>query len=112
MTGGAETDTFVSSANNTAAKPAATTSKWKAFGEFIYNHNEGTVLGRTGKSWLQIFIFYLIFYGVLAAFFAVLIVLFLQTLDPREPKWQKESSLIGNVPGKYFQLPQSKNIVV
>lgn len=94
--GPAETDTFVAS----SASKQPTVSKWKAFTNFLYNSKDGTVMGRTGKSWFQIFIFYVIFYGVLAAFFAVLLVLFLQTLDPSQPKWQGSNGLIGDIPGR------------
>ena len=93
-TGVHETDTMMS------ASKGPPKGKWASFMEFMYNKKEDTVLGRTGKSWLQITIFYIIFYGILAAFFAVLLVLFLQTLDPNQPKWQRDQGIIGNTPGK------------
>jgi sodium/potassium-transporting ATPase subunit beta len=100
MTGAAvETDTL----NATSAIKQPAVGKWKAFTNFLYNPKDGTVLGRTGKSWLQITIFYTIFYGVLAAFFAVLLILFLQTLDPNQPKWQGSHGLIGSIPGMGFR---------
>jgi len=92
-----ESDAFVQGASK------APVSKWQSFLTFLYNSKEGTVLGRTGKSWLQITVFYIIFYGVLAAFFAVLLMLFLQTLDPNEPKWQGASGIIGSTPGLGFR---------
>lgn len=48
----------------------------------------------------KIGIFYTVFYGVLAALVAVCMWVFLQTLDPRIPKWQLHESLIGTNPGK------------
>lgn len=95
--GPAESDAFV------AGQSKVPVSKWQGFLTFLYNSKEGTVLGRTGKSWLQITIFYIIFYGVLAAFFSVLLILFLQTLDPNEPKWQGDNGIIGNTPGMGFR---------
>lgn len=47
----------------------------------------------------KIGIFYTIFYGVLAALVAVCMWVFLQTLDPRVPKWKEHESLIGTNPG-------------
>jgi sodium/potassium-transporting ATPase subunit beta len=96
--GPVESDAFV------AGQSKVPVSKWQGFLTFLYNSKEGTVLGRTGKSWLQITIFYIIFYGVLAAFFSVLLILFLQTLDPKEPKWQGTNGIIGNTPGKELNL--------
>jgi sodium/potassium-transporting ATPase subunit beta len=96
-TGPGETDTFVRDGG------PQKNSKWQSFLQFLYNSKDGTIMGRTGKSWLQITIFYIIFYGVLAAFFAVLLILFLQTLDPNEPKWKTTHGIIGNVPGMGFR---------
>ncbi|GAV04800.1 hypothetical protein RvY_15024 [Ramazzottius varieornatus] len=96
-TGAHETDVMMSGSKGPAK------GKWASFMEFLYNKKEGTVLGRTGKSWLQITVFYIIFYGVLAAFFAVLLVLFLQTLDPNQPKWQRDQGIIGDTPGMGFR---------
>ncbi|XP_055343783.1 sodium/potassium-transporting ATPase subunit beta-2-like [Paramacrobiotus metropolitanus] len=84
-------------------QPKQAPSKMRDFLNFLYDKSTGKVLGRTGKSWLQITVFYLIFYGVLAAFFAVLLVLFLQTLDTTQPKWVKEQGIIGNKPGMGFR---------
>nr|CAD7447329.1 unnamed protein product [Timema bartmani] len=47
----------------------------------------------------KIGIFYLVFYGVLAALFAICMWVFFQTLDPRIPKWQLDHSIIGTSPG-------------
>lgn len=49
----------------------------------------------------KILLFYVIFYAVLVGFFAALLAVFYQTLDTKTPKWQQESSLIGNNPGTY-----------
>uniref|UniRef100_A0A6M2DEM3 Putative sodium/potassium-transporting atpase subunit beta-2 isoform x2 n=1 Tax=Xenopsylla cheopis TaxID=163159 RepID=A0A6M2DEM3_XENCH len=79
--------------------------------EFLYNSEEGTVLGRTGLSWAKIGIFYTIFYGVLAALVAICMWVFFQTLDPRIPKWQLDESIIGTNPGLGFRpLPPDENI--
>lgn len=81
------------------------------FHRFLYNSNEGTVLGRTALSWAKIGIFYIVFYSVLAALVAVCMWVFFQTLDPRIPKWQMDQSLIGTNPGLGFRpLPSEDNV--
>lgn len=50
----------------------------------------------------KIGIFYTAFYGVLAALVAICMWVFLQTLDPRIPKWQLHESLIGTNPGRQY----------
>jgi len=55
------------------------------FAKFLFNRETGQVMGRSGESWLKIGIFYLIFYGFLAAFFSAMLTVFLKTLnDPGE----------------------------
>lgn len=55
----------------------------------------------------KIGLFYLVFYAGLAAFFAVMLVIFYQTLSNFEPKWKLDSSLIGTNPGKFLLLSSS-----
>ena len=76
--------------------------KMESFREFMYNSKEGTVMGRTGISWLQIISFYIIFYGFLAGFFSVVMILFLQTLDTNHPTRQLHYSKIGDAPGMHI----------
>lgn len=84
---------------------------WNSFKRFMYNSEEGKVLGRTGLSWAKIGLFYMIFYGVLAGMFAAMLMVFFQTLDPRIPKWQLESSIIGTNPGLGFRpMPSEANV--
>ncbi|XP_075149263.1 nervana 1 [Haematobia irritans] len=75
----------------------------QSFGEFFYNSKDGTYLGRTPKSWAQLWLFYAIFYTVLAGLFAICMRTMLSTLEEREPKWQLDSSLIGTNPGLGFR---------
>ncbi|GBP32073.1 hypothetical protein EVAR_80839_1 [Eumeta japonica] len=59
----------------------------------------------------KILLFYLIFYAVLVGFFAAMLAIFYQTLDAKMPKWQLDSSLIGNNPGLGFRpMPDSANV--
>uniref|UniRef100_A0A3B5M293 Uncharacterized protein n=1 Tax=Xiphophorus couchianus TaxID=32473 RepID=A0A3B5M293_9TELE len=58
---------------------------WK---DFIYNPRTGEFLGRTASSWGLIFLFYLIFYGVLTGMFILTIWVMLQTLDDAVPRHQ------------------------
>lgn len=70
---------------------------------FFYNSEEGTVLGRTGKSWGLILIFYLVFYGVLAGFFAICLIGFFKTMDDNAPTQQYMYSLLKQNPGMGFR---------
>lgn len=93
--------------SNSKAKPLVpTTQKPKpdgGFKEFLYNSETGAVLGRTGLSWLLIFVFYVIFYIGLGAFFLLNFYLFYLTISLHTPKWTMDSSLIGSNPGLGFR---------
>lgn len=62
--------------------------QWDGFKEFAWNPREKTVMGRTGKSWAKILVFYLFYYGFLACLFAASISIVLSTLDEYTPKYQ------------------------
>lgn len=87
-------------------------TKWEGFKEFLWNSETHQFLGRTGTSWIKIFVFYVIFYVCLAAFFAILLFIFYQTLDSAKPKWDNETgSIIGNNPGIGFRpKPPQKRV--
>uniref|UniRef100_A0A672GID9 Sodium/potassium-transporting ATPase subunit beta n=1 Tax=Salarias fasciatus TaxID=181472 RepID=A0A672GID9_SALFA len=55
---------------------------------FIYNRRTGEFLGRTASSWGLILLFYLVFYGFLAAMFLLTMWVMLLTLDDNVPKHQ------------------------
>ncbi|CAN9511239.1 unnamed protein product [Ophioblennius macclurei] len=55
---------------------------------FIYNRRTGEFLGRTASSWGLILLFYLLFYGFLAAMFLLTMWVMLQTLDDNVPQHQ------------------------
>lgn len=61
--------------------------KWAGFKKFMYNKEAGTVMGRNGKAWAQLIGFYFVFYCSLAAFWAAMLTIFLQTVDPLQPTW-------------------------
>nr|CAD7462944.1 unnamed protein product [Timema tahoe] len=97
--------------DDTLFAPPPYRSPAQTFFRFLYNRDEGTFLGRTGASWAKIGIFYLVFYGVLAALFAICMWVFFQTLDPRIPKWQLDHSIIGTSPGLGFRpMPPEENV--
>ncbi|XP_072388800.1 sodium/potassium-transporting ATPase subunit beta-2-like isoform X2 [Diabrotica undecimpunctata] len=75
----------------------------------VYQKKEGLILGRKGPELAKIGLFYLIFYGMLAALVAVCMWVFFQTLDPRIPKWKLDESLIGTNPGLGFRPMPEKN---
>eukprot|EP00070_Physeter_catodon_P029904 XP_028336798.1 sodium/potassium-transporting ATPase subunit beta-3-like [Physeter catodon] len=62
-------------------------AEWKLF---IYNPSNGELLGRTAKSWGLILLFYLVFYGFLAALFSFTMWAMLQTLNDEVPKYRDQ----------------------
>ena len=66
-------------------KPNAVKECFSGFGRFLYNPDDKTVLGRGGKSWGKITLFYFIFYSCLACFFAVCLHVMLQTIPEDRP---------------------------
>ena len=80
-------------------------SGWEAFKYFLYDAEQGKVLGRTPRSWLLIFIFYVTFYACLMLFWFSLLGIFFQTLPPYSdgPKLVGEKSYIGSDPGLYLR---------
>ncbi|XP_067593735.1 sodium/potassium-transporting ATPase subunit beta-3 isoform X2 [Pseudorca crassidens] len=62
-------------------------AEWKLF---IYNPTTGEFLGRTAKSWGLILLFYLVFYGFLAALFTFTMWAMLQTLNDEVPKYRDQ----------------------
>ncbi|XP_065163804.1 sodium/potassium-transporting ATPase subunit beta-2-like isoform X1 [Atheta coriaria] len=77
---------------------------------FIWNPVNRQVMGRNLTSWSKISLFYMVFYGMLAALVAICMWVFFQTLDPRIPKWQMEGSIIGTNPGLGFRpMPTDDN---
>lgn len=78
---------------------------------FLHNPDTGEVLSRTPLSWLLITIFYLIYYSCLAAFWAICMVVFLQTVPLDEPKWQTSNSLIGESPGLGLRPKNSEDLI-
>jgi len=83
----------------TAIKPKERKG-WEAVQYLIYNKETGEVFTRTPKSWALIFVFYVIYYCCLAAFWAAMLTVFFTTLPEGMPKWQgAENGIIGQSPG-------------
>uniref|UniRef100_A0A8D9EUU1 Sodium/potassium-transporting ATPase subunit beta-2 n=1 Tax=Cacopsylla melanoneura TaxID=428564 RepID=A0A8D9EUU1_9HEMI len=80
---------------------------WERFKLAIYNPSTHDVFGRSVKSWGGIFLFYVIFYSLLAIFFAICMKVLLSTLNPYSPRLQLEESIIGTNPGLgYRPMPE------
>lgn len=100
-------------------------SKFRNFLNFVYDKKNGTVLGRTGRSWckflkryswtfqkwwvwfffsVEITVFYIIFYSCLAGFFAINMAIFLHTLRDDQPRYFGKGTIIGINPGKRLVL--------
>jgi len=69
------------------------------FAKFLFNRETGQVMGRSGESWLKIGVFYLIFYGFLAAFFSAMLTVFLKTINDPADGGPKLTQFIENKPG-------------
>lgn len=68
---------------------------WEAISFFLYDKSTGAIMGRTPKSWALIIGFYIIYYILLAAFWALCMFVFFKTIDDTVPKWTTDESLIG-----------------
>ncbi|XP_059165239.1 sodium/potassium-transporting ATPase subunit beta-like [Physella acuta] len=77
--------------------------KLKSLGLFLWNGETKEFLGRGGRSWVEIGIFYLVFYSCLAGFFIATIAVFYETIDADQPKLQGDSSLLKGNPGLGYQ---------
>jgi len=70
-------------------------------------------MGRTASSWGKIGIFYLIYYICLAAFWAVLLAIFFQTVDDNRPTYTGSDSLLKNKPGLGYQpMPDYESTLI
>jgi len=86
-------------------------SGWASFKVFLWNGETSEFLGRSASSWAKIFLFYVVLYAFLAAFFAAMLMVFFQTLDLYQPRWQNANGLIGTNPGLGFRpMPTSSNV--
>ena len=84
----------------TARKPVK--RPWRErFRRFFYNKEEGSYLGRTPLSWIQILLFYFFFFACLLGFWMLCWFMFSATMTEmsKGPRWQIEKSVIGKNPG-------------
>jgi len=79
------------------------TAQKESFTTFIYNKEEGKILGRNAKSWVLFLIFYVIFYSCLAAFWLACLWIFLQTIDPTLPRYYGKGTIRGANPCVGYQ---------
>ncbi|KAH9512814.1 hypothetical protein Btru_038251 [Bulinus truncatus] len=84
-----------------------------AFRLFLWNGETNKFLGRGGKSWFEISVFYVIFYGILSGFFIATIVGFHKTIDDVYPALQGDSSLLKGNPGLGFRpMPDKETTMI
>jgi len=84
---------------------------WEAVKYMIHNPETGEYFTRTPKSWALITGFYIIYYSLLAAFWAAMLMIFFTTLKDNEPKWIGAESLIGTSPGVGLNPKQSLDLI-
>ncbi|XP_050301461.1 sodium/potassium-transporting ATPase subunit beta-2 isoform X2 [Anthonomus grandis grandis] len=87
-----------------------TYSKSDYYRNKLFDPSTKDVCSRSPERCAKIGLFYLIFYGMLAALVAICMWAFLHTLDPRIPKWQLEKSIIGTNPGLGFRPMPNSNL--
>ncbi|XP_031414030.1 potassium-transporting ATPase subunit beta [Clupea harengus] len=58
------------------------------FGRFVWNPDHGTFMGRTPVKWVCISLYYVAFYVVMTALFALALWTLMYTLDPYAPDYQ------------------------
>ena len=89
---------------DTARKPVK--RPWRErFRLFCYNPEEGSFLGRTPLSWVQIILFYICFFTCLLGFWLICWYIFKATSPQlsKGPRWQVDKSIIGTNPGNMFK---------
>jgi len=85
------------------------------FLRFIYDSDTGAVFTRTPESWFKIICFYIVYYSCLAAFFAGMLTIFLNTfIDDKAPSLMGRQSILPQNPGMGFrpQPDPEKSIVI
>jgi sodium/potassium-transporting ATPase subunit beta len=86
-------------------------SGWEGFKKFLWNSEKQEFMGRTGCSWFKIGLFYIVYYAFLAGFFTLMLLIFFETLDMKQPKWQGANGIIGANPGMGFRpTPPDSNL--
>ncbi|XP_070825018.1 potassium-transporting ATPase subunit beta-like [Chaetodon trifascialis] len=65
------------------------------FGHFVWNSDNGTLMGRTPEKWVYISLYYVAFYVVMTSLFSLAIWTLMYTLDPYTPDYQDRLSSPG-----------------
>jgi sodium/potassium-transporting ATPase subunit beta len=88
---------------------------WEAVSWFLYDKNTGAIMGRTPLSWVLITVFYIIYYAFLAGFWALMLIVFFQFIDDKQPMWQQDrigrSPALGVRPGQDWHHIDSGMII-
>ncbi|XP_076012432.1 potassium-transporting ATPase subunit beta-like [Genypterus blacodes] len=58
------------------------------FGHFVWNSENGTLMGRTPEKWVYISLYYVAFYVIMTGLFSLAIWVLMYTLDPYAPDYQ------------------------
>jgi len=78
---------------------------------FLWDKDKGAIMGRTPLSWALITVFYIIYYSLLAGFWALMLFIFFQTIDDKEPTWVAEKSIIGTSPALGIRPGQTDKLI-
>lgn len=97
QTHGGETETFIHQ------RRLHQKSTWQNLKEFVWDPVDKKFLSRTCISWLEITIFYIIFYAFLVGFWATCLAGFVLTLNDEAPRYYGKGSIIGINPGMGYQ---------
>lgn len=88
--------------------------KMGEIGNFFHNRETGKIMGRTGRSWGLILLFYTVYYFCLASFFIIMLLVFLLGTVPKDkPTLTGQQSLLKMSPGLGFRpQPDVRNTLI
>ncbi|CAH1781968.1 unnamed protein product [Owenia fusiformis] len=94
-------------------KKTGAAAKWAGFVDFLWNSERKEFLGRNCMSWIQISLFYLVYYTLLAGFFGACLAIFFTTIDMNRPKYIGKDNILRDLPGMgYRPMPDFETTLI